>query len=158
MKRVVIFDCGSSLSEVSEKFGCAPNWIMSILEDAECSFKWIKSYEGQTVTHEDGDAWIITGSPCSVYDELDWMLDLEKQISSSHIYNIPILGICFGHQLIAKSYGGEVELNPQGWELGAYPIKLTKREGFGTGSFSCCAIFSGISGYYCLYFICQSMC
>ena len=100
---------------------------MAILKETGCIFKWIKSYEGETVSDLEGDAWIITGSPRSVYDELDWMLDLERKIRRSQVVNIPVLGICFGHQLIAKSYGGKVELNPQGWELGAYPIVLTEK-------------------------------
>ena len=41
--------------------------------------------------------------------------------------NKAVFGICFGHQLIAKSFGGRVELNPKGWELGSYPIELTER-------------------------------
>ena len=138
MKKVIIIDCGPSFSEVSEQFGFAPEWIMRILEDAKCNFKWVKCYEGETLNNSEGDAWIITGSPHSVYDELDWMLDLENKIRNSKSFNMPILGICFGHQLIAKSYGGKVELNPEGWELGSFPIKLTEK-----GAQS--RIFSGVS-------------
>ena len=127
MKNIIILDCGSSLLEVSRQFGCAPDWIMAILEDSECSFKWVKFYGGEKVNHTEGDAWIITGSPRSVYDELDWILDMEDKIRNAQHHNKPVLGICFGHQLIAKSFGGRVELNPNGWELGAYPIGLTER-------------------------------
>ena len=80
MKKIIIFDCGQSISEVSQQFGYAPDWIIEILRHTECSFWRVKSFEGETVTYREGDAWIITGSPRSVYDELDWMLDLENLI------------------------------------------------------------------------------
>tara|TARA_B100002003_G_scaffold200596_1_gene191957 strand:+ start:49 stop:732 length:684 start_codon:yes stop_codon:yes gene_type:complete len=127
MKNIIILDCGSSLLEVSRQFGCAPDWIMKLLQNKDCRFKWVKSYKRENVVHTEGDAWIITGSPRSVYDELDWMLDMEDKIRNAQHHNKPVLGICFGHQLIAKSFGGRVELNPNGWELGAYPIELTER-------------------------------
>ena len=127
MKNIIILDCGSSLLEVSQQFGYAPDWIMELLQNKDCRFKWVKSYKRENVVHTEGDAWIITGSPRSVYDELDWMLDMEDKIRNAQHHNKPVLGICFGHQLIAKSFGGRVEINPNGWELGAYPIELTDR-------------------------------
>ena len=72
---------------------------MEILANTDCSFNWVKSYFGETVDPQDGDAWIITGSPRSVNDENDWMLDLENRIIKSTEINIPVLVICFGHQL-----------------------------------------------------------
>ena len=126
MKDILIIECGPSLSDVSKHYGFAPEWIMESLKNKECNFTWVKSYEGETVKPKDGDAWIITGSPCSVYDEMDWMLDLEEKLRSVQLLKKPVLGICFGHQLIAKSFGGKVELNPNGWELGAYPVQFTE--------------------------------
>ena len=126
MKKVIILDCGPSLEEVSLEFGESPEWIISALEDQDCEIDWIKAYAGQTMENSSGDAWIITGSPQSVYDEEDWMLRLEVNIRDAAKCKRPILGICFGHQLIAKSFGGTVEKNPNGWELGSYSISLTE--------------------------------
>ena len=126
MKKIIILDCGPSLEEVSREFGQSPEWIISTLEDQGCEFNWIKAYEGQAVENSSGDAWIITGSPRSVYDEEDWMLNLEVNIRDAAKRKRPVLGICFGHQLIAKTFSGKVEKNPNGWELGSYTISLTE--------------------------------
>jgi len=126
MKDVLIIDCGPSLSDVSKHYGVAPEWIMESLKDTGCNFTWVKPYNGDSIKPYDSDAWIITGSPCSVYEGTDWMLDIEENLRSLQFSPKPVLGICFGHQLIAKSFGGMVELNPKGWELGAYPVQFTE--------------------------------
>ena len=125
MKDVLIIDCGPSLSDVSTHYGVAPEWIMESLKNKGCNFTWVKPYVGDKIQSNNADAWIITGSPCSVYNCEAWMVNLEKEMKNIQSSQIPVLGICFGHQLIAKCFGGTVELNPQGWELGAYPVQFT---------------------------------
>jgi len=125
MKDVLIIDCGPSLSGVSKHYGVAPEWIMESLKNKGCNFTWVKPYVGDKIQSNNADAWIITGSPCSVYNCEAWMVNLEEEMKNIQSSQIPVLGICFGHQLIAKCFGGTVELNPQGWELGAYPVQFT---------------------------------
>ena len=125
MKDVLIIDCGPSLSDVSKHYGVSPEWIMESLKNKGCNFTWVKPYVGDKIQSNNADAWIITGSPCSVYNCEAWMVNLEEEMKNIQSSQIPVLGICFGHQLIAKCFGGTVELNPQGWELGAYPVQFT---------------------------------
>ena len=98
---------------------------MESLKNKGCNFTWVKPYVGDKIQSNNADAWIITGSPCSVYNCEAWMVNLEEEMKNIQSSQIPVLGICFGHQLIAKCFGGTVELNPQGWELGAYPVQFT---------------------------------
>ena len=68
-------------------------------------------------TLDDCDAYLITGSPCSVYDTYTWIGRFDTFIRSAHERRKPMVGICFGHQLIARALGGRVRLAEDGWLL-----------------------------------------
>jgi len=67
---------------------------------------------------------IIGGSPHMISEQTDWMETLREYIRIAGEKNIPILGICFGHQMIAESFGGKVEKTPQR-EFGTVQVDLT---------------------------------
>jgi GMP synthase-like glutamine amidotransferase len=64
--------------------------------------------------------YLITGSRYSVYEPLDWITNLEDFINNNQLPKL--IGICFGHQLIAKARGGKVE--NCGWHVGIKPVKF----------------------------------
>lgn len=64
------------------------------------------------------DGWLITGSRHGVYEEHDWLPPLEALVREIVASGRPLIGICFGHQLIAKALGGKVEKYPGGWAVG----------------------------------------
>jgi GMP synthase (glutamine-hydrolysing) len=63
-------------------------------------------------------AVIITGSPLSVIDRLPWMERAAERLRELVRAEVPLLGICFGHQLLGHALGGRVALNPRGREMG----------------------------------------
>src|SRR5881392_655708 len=69
------------------------------------------------------DGVIVTGSPLSVMEKAPWMLELGQDLLR---LSMPVLGVCFGHQLLAKAAGGEVVLNPRGREIGTVRVQLTE--------------------------------
>lgn len=83
------------------------------------------------------DAVVISGSPASAYDKDPWILRLSDEIRRWAAADMPTLGICFGHQILAQALGGRVEKNPMGWEVGVLPIDLTEA---GRGD----ALFAGL--------------
>ncbi|NVK37301.1 MAG: glutamine amidotransferase [Gammaproteobacteria bacterium] len=74
------------------------------------------------------DAWLITGSASGVYDDTPWMGKLKKWIVHSHEQGIPMVGICFGHQIIAAAFAGKVEKYQGGWGVGPYTYQLNDLE------------------------------
>ncbi|MDJ1007942.1 MAG: type 1 glutamine amidotransferase [Paracoccaceae bacterium] len=67
---------------------------------------------------EEADGWIITGSKHGVYDDLAFIAKLEDFIRAAFAANRPMVGICFGHQIIAQAMGGTVVKFPGGWGAG----------------------------------------
>ena len=122
MKHIVILNCGPGLSEVRNEFGIAVEWIQKEVDDSKFKFTSMDVYDGEMPNYDDGDAWIITGASESVYDDLDWIVELELAIKQAIEVEKPILGICFGHQLLVQGMGGKVERNSKGWDLGSYPM------------------------------------
>lgn len=66
----------------------------------------------------DADGWLITGSRHGAYEDLPFIPPLEALIRSIYAQGVPMLGICFGHQIIAQALGGRVEKVAAGWEVG----------------------------------------
>ena len=66
----------------------------------------------------DCDGWLITGSRHGAYDRLDWIPRLEDFIRQAYGAGVPLVGICFGHQIMAQALGGKVEKYKGGWGLG----------------------------------------
>src|SRR5205085_7719730 len=69
---------------------------------------------------------IVTGSPLSVTERAPWMLELGEDLLRAGARGTPVLGVCFGHQLLARAAGGDVVENPRGREIGTVRVQLTE--------------------------------
>ena len=70
------------------------------------------------------DGWIGSPSRASVYDDLPWIGDAEELHRRFVAQEIPYVGICFGHQLLAQALGGRVERAPAGWNVGVHSYTI----------------------------------
>lgn len=72
------------------------------------------------------DAFLITGSPAGVYDDLPWIEDLIAFLRGLN-RRTKLVGICFGHQIMAEAFGGQVRKSEKGWGLGLHRYDIHER-------------------------------
>ena len=72
------------------------------------------------------DGYIITGSKLSVYDDVPWVHELKSFVKHLNERKKKLIGICFGHQMVAEALGGKVEQADVGWCVGVYSNQLNK--------------------------------
>lgn len=68
-------------------------------------------------------AVIVTGSPASVTERSPWIERTALLLRQLVMAEVPVLGICFGHQLLAHALGGRVAINPRGREIGTVAFR-----------------------------------
>ena len=73
---------------------------------------------------EAADGFLITGSKSSVYDDKDWIRALEGFVRQCHAARRKVIGVCFGHQLVAQALGGTVGRSDKGWGVGVNCYKV----------------------------------
>jgi len=92
----------------------------------QLSYRYYQVQAGELPQHPDEcDAYLITGSKAGVYDPLPWIAALQNWIVDFHHRRAPIIGICFGHQIIAHSLGGFAAKSDKGWGLGVLNCNQT---------------------------------
>lgn len=92
-------------------------------------FTAVQVKDGEFPNHvDDFDGYVITGSPASANGNEAWIEKLMSFIRELHTKNIPTIGVCFGHQVIARALGGRVGRNPGGWGFGVMPTSYSVHE------------------------------
>lgn len=121
--KIGILETGHLNQKVAGRFDSYPVMFTTLLDKAGQHLEY-QSYSvitGEMPTSIDVcDGWLITGSSHGAYQKLDWMLSLESFIRALYDANKPLVGICFGHQIIAQALGGEVTKSDKGWGIGLH--------------------------------------
>lgn len=73
---------------------------------------------------DSADGWLISGSKHGAYEDLPFIAPLEQFLRDAYHADRPIVGICFGHQILAQALGGKVEKFAGGWALGRQEYEI----------------------------------
>ena len=74
------------------------------------------------------DAYVITGSSAGVYDDLPWIEPLKDFLVAAQGRGLKLVGVCFGHQIMAEAFGGKVIKSPKGWGVGLATYDVHEHE------------------------------
>lgn len=117
--RIGILMAGHVMDEMRPEFGDLDAQFHRLLEGHGFDFTTYAVVDGIfPASPEDHDGWIITGSKFGTYDGHDWIARLEELVRAIYAADRPLVGICFGHQIIAQALGGVNEKFGGGWSLG----------------------------------------
>jgi len=125
---ILILKTGSTFESIKRNYGDFEDWLSDKMELSEKEFLVHSTNKYQNLPPDlKYTGIVITGSPLMVTDLKlnslwvhDWLLDKQKK-------EIPILGICFGHQLLTVINGGSVKNNDSGTIIGSKPTYLTNK-------------------------------
>ncbi|MCF6343350.1 MAG: gamma-glutamyl-gamma-aminobutyrate hydrolase family protein [Devosiaceae bacterium] len=135
--KITILQVGQTPEMMQNRFERYPKQYQGLLlangEDFSFDIKYI--IEGEELpSHLGLEGVIITGSAHSVYDDIAWIEPLRDFVKQAYALKTPMVGICFGHQIMADALGGTVEKSHKGWGIGRHVYRLEQRPDFINGA------------------------
>lgn len=110
------------------RFGTYPEMFVRLLGAEAYDYRIYAVDEGELPARpEDCDAYLVTGSSAGVYEPLPWIAPAMDFLNAAK-GRAALVGVCFGHQLMAQAFGGEVIQSPKGWALGEQAYRVLSRE------------------------------
>lgn len=117
--KIGILQCGHAIEPVQREHGDFSAMLQRLLAGHGFNFAtWNVVDMDFPEDHRAADAWALTGSKHGVYEDHAFIAPLEDLVRAAHQDSVPMVGICFGHQLIAQALGGRVEKYAGGWSIG----------------------------------------
>lgn len=131
--KLTLIQAGEVPPPLRAGFGLYPPMFMRMFDEAGFGFAYdiVPVHDGAGFPDPSGlDAILITGSAAGVYDDFAWLEPLRAFIRGAYAANTPMLGFCFGHQIMADALGGDVRKSEKGWGLGRHTYEVKSRPGF----------------------------
>ena len=125
MKKLYIIKVGTTYAVTAARFGDFDAWAAAVLGPLGVETHVVDAEHGAALPAAfDCAGAVVTGSHAMVTDDLPWSIAAERWLPSLLEVRVPILGICYGHQLLARAAGGEVGYHPGGQEIGTVEVRL----------------------------------
>ena len=124
--RILLYKTGETDPRLVPTIGDYEKWFSRVLGDG-VTLEVHRAFDKPHHKLAGYDGMVITGSPRSLVEgEVEpWMDDAAAFVRAADDAGVPVLGVCFGHQLVGYAYGGRVRKNPNGWEVGTVDVELT---------------------------------
>ncbi|PRB81601.1 gamma-glutamyl-gamma-aminobutyrate hydrolase family protein [Pseudomonas sp. MYb185] len=119
--KIGILQCDDVKDSLQAAYGNYPQMFSELLLELlpDCELPIYRVLDGQLPESPRAcDAWLITGSKFGVNDGLPWIEALSEFVCTLWEQKIPLIGVCFGHQLMAHALGGVVRQSEKGWGVG----------------------------------------
>jgi GMP synthase-like glutamine amidotransferase len=118
--QIGILQTGQAPDALKRDAGDYPDMFARLLAGRGLTFRtWhVEAMDFPAGVH-DAEGWLITGSRHGAYEDHPFIPPLEAFIRDAYAAHVPVVGICFGHQIIAQAMGGRVERHAKGWAVGA---------------------------------------
>jgi GMP synthase (glutamine-hydrolysing) len=126
MKPVLIIRTGRAPDSIRARHGDFPHWfrLCAALSPVRVQIVDVAAGESLPPPKEVAGA-LITGSAAMVTERAAWSERTAGWIRDAMDAQLPMFGVCYGHQLMAHALGGRVDYLPGGREIGTLPIELT---------------------------------
>ncbi|MFT3722392.1 MAG: type 1 glutamine amidotransferase [Hyphomonadaceae bacterium] len=135
--RLTILETGRAPGRLSEDYPRYPDMFLALLSKADPSLRFdsVALIDGAAPPDpRNCEAVLITGSPFGVYDSTPWMEPLRGFIRDAAAAATPMIGVCFGHQIIADALGGDVRKSDKGWGVGRHTYDITDARDWMSGA------------------------
>ncbi|MEY4695625.1 MAG: hypothetical protein RIT14_53 [Pseudomonadota bacterium] len=114
-----ILQTGLAPEALAPEMGDYPDMFARLLDGHGFTFRTWRVVDGEfPASVHDADGWLITGSRHGAYEDHPWIPPLEAFIRKAYDERVPLVGICFGHQIVAQAMGGVVQRYDGGWSVG----------------------------------------
>jgi len=123
--KLAVLETGVPPEPLADEFGSYPDMFADLLGPA-FEIETFRVEKGELPAAGTHGAYLLTGSPAGVYDPLPWIAPLMDFIRSAD--GAKMIGVCFGHQVMAQALGGEVIKSPKGWGAGLHRYEIVHSE------------------------------